>query len=87
MTVAIQEILDRFDGLTEPEQLEAAREILRRVPSGELPPHHDDELADLEPEEERALRARIAAMTPADEDLEAAASPPPAEWYKEDWSK
>ncbi len=87
MTVAIQEILDRFDGLTEPEQLQVASEILRRVPSGELPPLHDDELAGLEPEDESARRARIAAMTPAHEDLEAAASPPPAEWYQEDWSK
>jgi hypothetical protein len=88
MTVAIQEILDRFDGLTEPEQFEAAREILRRVPTGELPPFHDDELVDLlEPRDESARRARIAAMTPSDEDLEAAASPPPAEWYQEDWSK
>lgn len=37
--------------------------------------------------DESARRATIAAMTPSDEDLEAAASPPPAEWYQEDWSK
>lgn len=47
MTVAIQEILDRFDGLTEPEQREAALEILRRVPAEGRPTLTDDELNSL----------------------------------------
>ena len=47
MTIAIQEILDRFDELTEPEQLETAREILRRVPAGEKSTLSDDELISL----------------------------------------
>jgi hypothetical protein len=47
MTIAVQEILDRFNGLTEPEQREAAREILRRVPSGERSTISDDELTSL----------------------------------------
>lgn len=36
-------------------------------------------------ETEAARRARIAEMTPTDEDLAAAANPPPPEWYKEKW--
>ena len=47
MTIAVKEILDRFDGLTEPEQREAAREILRRVPSGEKSTLSDDDLTSL----------------------------------------
>ena len=55
MTIAVQEILDRFDGLTEPEQREAAREILLRVLSGENSALSDEELT-------RLAKARFAEM-------------------------
>jgi hypothetical protein len=45
MTVSVQDLLDSFDRLPEPERWEAAAEILRRTSHLDLPPLDDEALS------------------------------------------
>jgi hypothetical protein len=47
MTSAVRELISRFERLDERDQVEAAREIIRRTAMAEIPPLTDEELTAL----------------------------------------
>ena len=47
MTSSVQQLLESFDRLSEPERQEAASEILRRVGESDLPPLSDEALTEI----------------------------------------